>query len=59
MNPEMGMSLDELRAELRMVPSKPATNYLIFYYVVPDGIMVSGVIHASRDWIGMFTRHER
>ena len=34
-NPEMGMSLDQLRAELRMlVPSKPAANYLVFYYVL-------------------------
>jgi toxin ParE1/3/4 len=58
--PEMGISLDELRPQLRMFqPSKPAANYLIFYYLVPDGVMVSGVIHAARDWIGMFTRGER
>ncbi len=59
-SPEMGISLDELRPQLRMfLPSKPAANYLVFYYVVPDGVMVSGVIHSARDWIGMFSRGER
>jgi toxin ParE1/3/4 len=59
-NPELGMSLEELRPALRMfVPCKPATNYLVFYYVVPDGVMISRVIHAARDWMGMFSRGER
>jgi toxin ParE1/3/4 len=59
-DPQMGISLDGLRPELRMFqPSKPASNYLVFYYIVSDGVMVSGVIHAARDWIGMFTRGER
>lgn len=60
LNPELGTNLDDLRAELRMfIPRKPAQNYLVFYYVVPDGVMVSGVIHSARDWIGMFTRGAR
>jgi toxin ParE1/3/4 len=58
--PEMGISLHELRPQLRMLqPSKPAANYLVFYYPVPDGVMISGVIHAARDWVGMFSRGER
>lgn len=59
-NRESGTSLDDLRSGLRVfVPSKPAANYLVFYYLVPDGVVISDVVHASRDWIGMFSRHER
>jgi toxin ParE1/3/4 len=59
-DPDLGISLGELRPQLRMFqPSKPAANYLVFYNLVPDGVMVSGVIHAARDWIGMFLRSER
>jgi toxin ParE1/3/4 len=58
--PKIGTSLDDLRLELRMfVPSKPAASYVVFYYPVPDGVMISGVIHAARDWIGMFSSGER
>lgn len=57
---EMGMSLHELRPGLRMfVPSKPAASYAVFYYLVSDGVMISGVIHSARDWIGMFSSGER
>jgi plasmid stabilization system protein ParE len=30
--------------------SKPAENFIVFYYLVPDGVMISRVIHAARDW---------
>ena len=59
-NPDYGISLDELRSNLRMFqPSKPAAKYLVFYYFVPDGVMISAVIHSARDWIGLFSRGER
>jgi toxin ParE1/3/4 len=59
-NPEAGTNIDHVRPHLRLlVPSKPAANYLVFYYVVADGVMISAIIHAARDWIGMFARGER
>ena len=59
-NPWMGMDRNDLRPQLRMfVPRRPADNYVIFYYPLPDGIEVSDVIHAARDWVGMFERGER
>ena len=56
-DPDKGMSLEELRPELRMsIPSKPASNYLVFYYVVSDGVMISRVLHSARDWMSIFSR---
>jgi plasmid stabilization system protein ParE len=58
-DPGKGMSLEELRPKLRIsIPSKPASNYLVFYYVVADGVMVSRVLHAARDWMSIFSRGE-
>jgi plasmid stabilization system protein ParE len=59
-NPEAGTNVDHVRPQLRLlVPSNPSANYLVFYYVVTDGVMISSIIHAARDWIGMFDRGER
>lgn len=59
-NREIGTSLEELRPGLRMfVPAKPASNYVVFFYAVPDGIMVSTVVHSARDWTGMFLSGDR
>jgi toxin ParE1/3/4 len=59
-DPEAGTNIDHIRPHLRLlVPSKPAANYLVFYYVVADSVMISAIIHAARDWIGMFDRGER
>jgi plasmid stabilization system protein ParE len=58
-NPDLGISLNELRANLRMFrPAKPAASYLVFYYAVPDGVMVSAILHSARDWMGMLLRGE-
>jgi toxin ParE1/3/4 len=55
-NPELGASMDDLRPGLRMiVPSSPAANYLIFYRIVSDGVSVSNVIHAARDWVALMS----
>jgi plasmid stabilization system protein ParE len=59
-NPETGMNIDHVRPNLRLLLlSKPAANYLVFYYVVADGVMISAIIQGARDWIGMFARGER
>ena len=59
-DPELGINLHDVRAGLWMfLPNKPAGNYLIFYYKVPDGIMISAIIHSARDWLGMVARGER
>lgn len=59
-NPRAGIARDDLHPHLRMfVPRRPASAYVVFYYPASDGIEVSDVIHASRDWIGMFERGDR
>lgn len=59
-NPDIGTRRDDLHPNIRIfVPSRPASNYVVFYYPRPDGIEVSDIIHAARDWIGMFSKGER
>jgi plasmid stabilization system protein ParE len=59
-NPEAGTSRDDLHKGIRMfVPRSPAENYVVIYYPIRHGIEVSDVIHAKRDWEGMFLRKER
>lgn len=58
--PEMGESFDDLRPGLRLiVPAKPAASYAVFYCLQQDIVLVVGVIHSARDWIGMFSTGER
>jgi toxin ParE1/3/4 len=60
LNPEMGSRRDDLHPNIRMfTPSRPARNYVVFYYPRAGGIEISDVIHAARDWAGMFSRGER
>jgi toxin ParE1/3/4 len=59
-NPNAGTLADSLRQGIRMYsPARPARNYLIFFYLRSDGVEISDVIHAARDWAGMFDREER
>ncbi len=59
-SPEIGNLRDDLMPSLRMFsPKRPASNYIIFYYVILDGIEVSDVIHGARDWVTLFSRGER
>jgi len=59
-NPEMGVLREDLHVGVRLfVPASPAANYAIFYYSAPDGIEISDVLHAARDWVGIFIRGER
>lgn len=59
-NPEAGTPRNDLRNKLRMfVPGPPAANYVVFYYPLPNGIEVSDVIHAKRDWHALFLRKDR
>jgi len=34
-------------------------QFVVFYYVIPDGIEVAGVVHGSRDIEGLFRRGEK
>jgi toxin ParE1/3/4 len=59
-DPEIGTRRHDLHPNIRIfVPSRPASNYVVFYYPCPDGIEISDVVHAARDWIGMFSTGER
>jgi plasmid stabilization system protein ParE len=59
-NRGIGSDLDDLKAGLRVfVPAKPAEKYLVFYYQVPGGVMISDIIHSARDWTAMFESGER
>lgn len=44
--PKMGMSRDDIQADLR---SQPVGKYLIFYLPLADGIEIVRVLHGSRD----------
>jgi plasmid stabilization system protein ParE len=57
---ELGTRLENLRSGLRMfVPLRPADKYVVFYYLVPDGVMISDVVHSARNWFDLFSRGER
>jgi toxin ParE1/3/4 len=59
-NPEIGNRRDDLHANVRIFTSSPpAHNYVVFYYARPDGIEVSDILHAARDWTELFQRGER
>jgi toxin ParE1/3/4 len=59
-NPEAGTARDDLHKGVRMfVPRSPADNYVVFFYPIAHGIEVSDVLHAKRDWEGLFLRKER
>jgi toxin ParE1/3/4 len=59
-SPEIGNRRDDLHPNVRMfTPSRPASSYIVFYYPRVDGVEISDVIHASRDWPGMFNRGAR
>ena len=59
-HPQVGMLRDDLHPGVRVfVPSKPAHNYVIFFYPFEDGVEISDVIHGARDWPAMFARGER
>ena len=59
-SPLLGTLRDDLRTNLRVFRcKKPADSYLIFYFPLPDGVEISTVIHASRDYLGMFAQGER
>jgi toxin ParE1/3/4 len=59
--PEIGSLRDDLMPGLRMFsPKRPASNYIIFYYILPERpIEISDVIHTSRDWATLFQSGQR
>jgi toxin ParE1/3/4 len=59
-NPEAGTSRDDLRPGVRFyAPPRPARNCMVVYYRQAEGVEISDVIHAARDWEGLFARGER
>jgi len=60
-SPEIGTLRDDLMPNLRIFsPKRPASNYIIFYYLLPDGgIEISDVLHAARDWVSLFSSGQR
>lgn len=59
-NPGCGTAADDLRPGLRYFTSRhPASNYVILFRAIDDGVAITDVIHAARDWQGLFTRGER
>jgi toxin ParE1/3/4 len=59
-NPEIGTARDDLHPNVRLfTPAKPASNYVVFFYQSAGEVEISDVIHAARDWEGMFARGER
>jgi toxin ParE1/3/4 len=59
-SPGIGQRREDLRPGLRVFPAtRPAHNYVVFYYPIPDGIEVATVLHGHRDWIGLFEQGER
>lgn len=59
-NSQLGTRRDDLRPDVRLfTPSRPASNYVIFFYPCPGGVEISDVVHAAQDWEGTFARGER
>jgi len=59
-HPDIGLSRDDLRPGLNVFPARrPANNYVICYYLIPEGIEVATILHGRRDWAGLFERGER
>jgi toxin ParE1/3/4 len=50
-NPGAGRARDEIRKGLR---SYPVSNYIVFYRVWRDGIIVARVLHGARDLPRLF-----
>jgi toxin ParE1/3/4 len=59
-NPEIGTARGDLHPNVRLfTPARPASNYVVFFYQSAGGVEISDIIHAARDWEGMFARGER
>jgi len=59
-SPATGIARDDLHPGLRIFsPVRPAHNYVICFYSFDDGIEISDVIHAARDWPELFHSGDR
>jgi plasmid stabilization system protein ParE len=59
-NPEIGARRDDLHAGLRMyTAARPAGKYVVFFSTIPIGVLITDVVHASRNWETMFSSGER
>lgn len=54
--PVAGTLRDDLKRGLRLFS---AGNYVIFFYVIPSGVEIAGVLHGARDYESMYLFGER
>jgi toxin ParE1/3/4 len=58
-SPRMGTIRDDIRPNLRIFsPSRPAHNYVVLFYPIPEGVEIAGVYHAAQDWPAIFLRSD-
>lgn len=59
-HPEIGTLRNDLGTDVRVFsPQKPARNYLVFYFPIPKGVAIIGIVHGARDWISLFPSEDR
>jgi toxin ParE1/3/4 len=59
-HPEIGTLRTDLGTEVRVfAPQKPARHYLVFYFPIPNGVAIIGIVHGARDWISLFQSEDR
>ncbi len=54
--PGSGLHRDDLSPGMRVFP---VGNYLVFYHPSADGIDITGIVHARRNWAEMFEGGQR
>jgi toxin ParE1/3/4 len=54
--PRMGRKRDEIRSELRSITED---DYIIYYQIVRDGVLIVRILHGSRDPKRAFSEHEK
>lgn len=55
-NPNMGQLREDLRPNLRLISHR---NYAIFFYSIPHGVEIAGIVHGARDIEALFVTGER
>jgi toxin ParE1/3/4 len=55
-HPRMGRQRDDIRPDLRSVTEG---DYVIFYQIVTEGVLIVRILHGSRDPQRVFAEHEQ
>mgnify|MGYP001336683723 CR=1 FL=1 len=59
-NPQMGTARDDLHLGLRaFTPQRPAAHYIVFFTAIPEGVLVTDIMHGARNWEALFLGRER